>query len=438
MSYNQLFIEALREGYPTSIFTESELKFVTSKELIEVKRDRFWPKFVGEFTTPENSYFSLPKNFEPTDENVELFKKVLLRHKDTKGIDGKTLITNNTFAVSPDGQLKSEKFFYNELKEFFLDYLTYEYIYPSKQKKVHSTSPVTGGKIDVFSTMRTRKQKGPGITYKVKDIKNTEGWNLDDIYWSTINELSTKYATDDDRKQISEMRSFLEDQGYVFSTIDVSDKDQIIKEINKCEVGIIHQPIKNTLIDYFKSRMVGEKFSLNIFYTVKFQYVWEQLVRDALCHSEDWKDKLKDVFLEYKPTKRRYEEDDKPIVYRELMPDLFSYDKQTDKCFIGDAKYYQDPENSHFDKEMYLYNQLIRNKYPMCVFIPSSVTRRIDVREQGEFELLVFNLSVKDVIQDAIDKNSRITVERIHDLILKNCNKYLEVKTRLINGNFIQ
>jgi hypothetical protein len=183
--------------------------------------------------------------------------------------------------------------------------------------------------------------------------------------------------------------------------------------------------------------MVGEKFSLNIFYTVKFQYVWEQLVRDALCHSEDWKDELKDPFLQYKPTRRRYEEGDVQTTYRDLMPDLFSYDKETNKCFIGDAKYYQDPENSHFDKEMYLYNQLIQNKYPMCVFIPSSVTRRIDVREQGEFELLVFYISVKDAIKDATDEKSRVTIERIHDLILKNCNKYLEVKNRLINGNFI-
>ena len=430
MSYNQLFIEALREGYPTSIFTDSELKFVTSKELIEVRRDRFWPKFVGEFTTPENSYFSLPKNFEPTDENVELFKKVLQNYKELKGTDGKTLLTNNTFAVSPD-QLKSEKFFYNELKEFFLDYLTYEYVYPSKQKKVHSTSPVTGGKIDVFSTMRTRKQKGPGITYKVKDIKNTEDWNLDDIYWSTISELSKKYATEDDIKQISEMRSFLEDQGYVFSTIDVSNKDQIIKQINKCDVGIIHQPIKNTLIDYFKSRMVGENFSLNIFYTVKFQYVWEQLVRDALSHNEDFKNQIKEVFLEYKPTRRRYEEGDVPTTYRDLMPDLFSYDTQTDKCFIGDAKYYQDPDNSHFDKEMYVYNQLIDNKYPMCVFIPSSFTRRIDVREQGDFQLIVFRLSVKEAIEDAVTESNR-TINRIQQLIQKNSSP-----NRLRGGNFI-
>jgi hypothetical protein len=147
---------------------------------------------------------------------------------------------------------------------------------------------------------------------------------------------------------------------------------------------------------------------------------------------------MKDVFLQYKPTRRRYEEGDVPTTYRDLMPDLFSYDKQTDKCFIGDAKYYQDPENSHFDKEMYLYNQLIQNKYPMCVFIPSSVTRRIDVREQGEFELMVLHISVKDAIKDATDEKSRVTIERVHDLILKNCNKYLEVKSRLINGNFIE
>lgn len=420
MIYDQIFIEALREGYPTSIFTESELKFVTSKELIDVRRDRFWPKFVGEFTTPENSYFSLPKNFEVTDENVELFKKVLQNYKDTKGTDGKTLITNNTFTVLPDGKLKSEKYYYNELKEFFLDYITYEYIYPKRGKKIHSTSPVKGGKIDVLSTMRTRKQKGPGITYKVKDVENTEEWNLDDIYWSIINELSKKYATDDDIKQISEMRDFLEDQGYKLKTIDVSDKDNMIKDINRCDVGIIHQPIKNTLIDYLKSRMIGEKFSLNIFYTVKFQYVWEDLIRKCLKNNDTFKDEIKSVFLEYKPIRRRYEEGDISKHYRDLIPDLFS--RYSGKSFIGDSKYYQDPENSHFDKEMYVYNQLIDNKYPMCVFVPSNRTRRIDVREQGPFELIVFYISVEDAIKDAIN-DTDITIRRVHQLISKNTSR---------------
>jgi hypothetical protein len=154
-------------------------------------------------------------------------------------------------------------------------------------------------------------------------------------------------------------------------------------------------------------------------------------VRDALCHSDDWKDELKDVFLEYKPTRRRYEEGDVPTTYRDLMPDLFSYDKQTDKCFIGDAKYYQDPENSHFDKEMYVYNQLINNKYPMCVFIPSTTTRRIDVRKQGDFELIVFRISVKEAIEDVL-KETRNIIDRIHELIKKNSNE-----DRLKGGNFI-
>jgi hypothetical protein len=27
----------------------------------------------------------------------------------------------------------------------------------------------------------------------MKDLKNSDEWNLDDIYWSVIDELSTKY-----------------------------------------------------------------------------------------------------------------------------------------------------------------------------------------------------------------------------------------------------
>ena len=80
---------------------------------------------------------------------------------------------------------------------------------------------------------------------------------------------------------------------------------------------------------------------------------------------------------------------------------------------------------------MYVYNQLVGNKYPMCVFIPSGVTRRIDVREQGEFELIVFRISVKESIEDVVNK-TRNTIDRIHELIKKNSNN-----NRLKGGNFI-
>ena len=43
MSYNQIFVEADKEGYPISIFTESELKFLKSKELINIKDGNFQP-----------------------------------------------------------------------------------------------------------------------------------------------------------------------------------------------------------------------------------------------------------------------------------------------------------------------------------------------------------------------------------------------------------
>lgn len=110
MKYSHVFVESRREGYPISIFSESELQFIKSKELIDIRGTHFSPLFVGEFITPENSYFSLPKNFEPTTQNIELFKKVLSRYKDLKGKDGKTLLSNTSFTISPKGELKSEKF----------------------------------------------------------------------------------------------------------------------------------------------------------------------------------------------------------------------------------------------------------------------------------------------------------------------------------------
>lgn len=88
----------------------------------------------------------------------------------------------------------------------------------------------------------------------------------------------------------------------------------------------------------------------------------------------------------------------------------------------------QDPENSHFDKEMYIYNQLINNKFPMCVFIPSSSTRRIDVREQGPFELIVFRISVKEAISDAVEGTNR-TINKIHQLISKNTSDDRKLKS---------
>jgi hypothetical protein len=442
--YKEVFTESLPNGYPISIFSETELKFILSKNLIEVRRDIFFPKFVGEIITPENSYFSVPKNFEPTDENIKLFKEVL---KQYKVIDGRSLITNTTFTVSKSGEYKSEKYYYNELKEYFLDFITYEFIYPSKTKKVHSTSPVSG-KIDVLSTIRNRKQRGPGVTYKVKDITNSDSWNLDDIYWSTIDLLNNKY--EDDNNKISEMKDFLLEQGYVLKNIDLKDINKIIKDINKCDVGIIHQPIKNTLLNFYKSKLISDRFSINVFYTDKFQYVWERLIQKCLFDNKEFRKSLSDRFNRIESRRKWFkniddmnewlsqnnrriknkniQEVDSGLYLRYEMdissiPDIFSV--FNGKKFIGDAKYYKDPENSEFEKEFRTYNTLTDNKYPMCVFVPSNKTRVIHVREEGELELILFKISVNEVINDAIN-GSNNTIEKVQTLLFdkRNTNRF--------------
>lgn len=419
MSYSHVFSESFSQGYPISIFSESELNFIIHKGLIEVSGETFFPKFVGEFVTPENKYFSVPKNFDPTEENIELFKRCLTFYRDLKK-DGKTLLTNNVFSVSSDGGLKSERYYYNELKEFFLDYITYNFIYPEKHQKLFSKRPISGEKIDVFSTMKMRKQRGPGIVYKVKDIENTEDWNLDDIYWTTLSELSTKYSTQDDRNQIQEVSEFLTEIGFNFKIIDISNREKILNDIHRCSVGIIHQPIKNTLISYFENKSLTTNFKLNIFYTIKFQYVWEALVQKALKHNKNFEDELGEFFSNNLPTEGNRSKGDIPTYYRDGYPDLFS--RYQGKSFIGDAKYYQEIDNSNFDKEMYFYNQIIDNKYPMCVFQPWKITKRKVWRRHQNFELLIFMLSVKDVIEDSMSNSDRC-ITRIQELISKNTNR---------------
>ena len=423
-----IFVESNR--YSELPFNEQEFKFLESKNLFLRIGSQYKINFVGEIITPENKFFSLPKNFDKNEENVSLIKIVL---KDYKVISGKSLITNNTFIVSKTGEVKSEKFYYQELKSYFLDFITYEFIYPKKAVKTHSSNPVSGGKIDIFSTLRNRKKMGPGITYKVKDVKNTEGWNLDDIYWSVIDYLSSKY---NDRNEVDEMKYFLESEGYKFKTIDISDSKKMMEDINKCDVGIIHNPIKNTLLSYFQSTGVSESYKINAFYTDNFAFVWEEICRHALKENTKFRKELETKFFRKERRRKWFASESelnsfvnanriKVINKEELInglrleyeidvksiPDIFS--EYNGKRFIGDAKYYQDPENSEFEKEFRTYNTLINNKYPMVVFTPSKRTRVLHVRQEGDLELVIFSVSVEEAISDAIKKENSL-IEKVH------------------------
>ena len=449
----------LTESRPTSIFTEDkkelftedEKKFILSKNLIKVRNDEFIPLFVGELITPENTYFSVPKNFEPIKENIELFKKILDRYKTVTDDKNKTIIFNNSFIVSKTGDIKSERFYFNELKEFFLDFITYEFIYPEKSIKKHSGSPIKNSKIDVLSTIRNRKQKGPGITYKVKDVKNSEKWNIDDIYWTTIKNLSDSFGTESEKLEIQEMYEFLIEEGYKIKKIDVSNIEETLYDIEKCKTHIIHNPIKNTLLSYYKSKSVDLSFTINAFLTKNFEYVWENLIRDGLKHNETEfgvsvdKFKKTEIVEDWFPTGKKSEVDDiiknksgkitrtdrtgfyVEYELKDLGPDLFSYYKG--KRFIGDAKYYKEPDNADFDKEFSTYNTIQGNKYPMVIllpgkrtFIPQGFGYRRGRGEVDERELIVFFIDIKSLFEDCINKTDNV-INRVHQLISKRTRR---------------
>ena len=73
--YKNIFTES--EAYSKSELTTDELNFFREQGFIEVKGNVFYSKFVGEIRTPENKFYSVPKNFPP--ENTELFDKIFGR-----------------------------------------------------------------------------------------------------------------------------------------------------------------------------------------------------------------------------------------------------------------------------------------------------------------------------------------------------------------------
>ena len=213
----------------------------------------------------------------------------------------------------------------------------------------------------------------------------------------------------------------------------------MLSDINKCDVGIIHNPIKNVLLSYFKSTSVSECYKINAFYTDNFAFVWEELMRLSLHENKLFRDELKSNFYR-KETRRKWFPDELSIseflqrnrvsvvnkdslkngfrVSYEIdvksIPDIFS--EYNGRRFIGDAKYYQDPENAEFEKEFRTYNQLMNNEYPMVVFTPSNRTRVLHVREEGDLELVIFNISVERSISDVVNKTN-MTIDTIQTLL---------------------
>jgi hypothetical protein len=388
--------------------------------LVEFNNSKVKVKFVGELITPNTNFISLPKNFTINEKNVDLTLKILNKYKDLKK-DGNTLLSNFSFSYTKEG-IESELFFFKKLKEFFLDYLTYEFIYPKKRIEIHSPRPIKNSKIDIVKTEREIGRKGPGITYKVKDIKNSDKWNLDDIYFTTLINLLDIYGSEKDREKITNMENFLKDEGYKINIIDIND-DKVIDQIKKCETGIIHYPIVNTLIGYYDSKNVSDKYTVRAFYTKSFEYVWEYFSRIVFNYNDEFR---KELNVEKLTVKDR---DDKITEYSDIRPDVFSDYKG--HRFIGDCKYYRNIDGD-FYKEMYQYNIAFGNKYPMVILVPSMKTQRSFIRRHASYELFVIKVSIEEVINDVVS-DTKSVISKVHRM-LESSSRWEKSKTDNISN----
>ena len=487
-------------------FTESEIYEIDSTDdvnfLLEFKEpesknslitkagDKWKINFVGEVKTPNATYFSFPKNVY--DENLSNKQEIvtdlleILKRKDlTTTQEGKSLSINRT------GNYSAERIYFEKLKSYFLDFITYEFIYPQNPKKVHSRRPI-GSKISVFDTVRNKKRFGSGITYRMKDVSNSDDWMLDDIYYHTLQIMKNRLGVSfQEERELNRMCEYLKDEGYEINPmidnliisksgkpiLDMSDSTEVLKKIKSSDVGIIHIPIKNTLIEYYDELSKSSSTnSVNVIFTSNFEKVWERMIQKSLTcdstSSKNFKSELEKNFsgtqIYERPTSTQEKDNyvrsgllvnpdarelsdlnqKKWISFRNgrwwynseediLLPDIFvDYDN---KRFIGDAKYYKDPLNANFQKEFDTYNRCQNNQYPMVVFaIPDS--GNIDTikvptgsedsigrgyRRSGENELILILVSVKKVMKDALYGSKKVL-----DKSLYLINKF----TRKVDG----
>ena len=81
--YKNIFIDSKQYRLDSDI-DEKDISFFTSKKLINISNNLFKINFVGEIKTPYNSYFSVPKNFSISNENIEILKKLLMKYLNLK------------------------------------------------------------------------------------------------------------------------------------------------------------------------------------------------------------------------------------------------------------------------------------------------------------------------------------------------------------------
>lgn len=381
-----------------------DIDFLLKREIVvKLPNGNLKVNFVGEVITPNSKIISIPKNFEVNQESIDLIIDVLKTFRSlTK--NGKSLIENKSFTSGDE--ITSDVQYFKVFKKFFFDHITYDFITPKRKINKHTNIPMASP-FDVVQTEINSERFGGGLTYKLKDKSNLnwKGISLSNIYYSTCKELFEEFGTDEDKDEFISIENYYRSKGHNFNYINV-DEEFVIDEIIKNDVSAVHLAIKSNLISYYKHKSVNEKYKIRIFYSKKFEYVWEYFCRVALKHDDKFKSKIDWVESNYKTSN----------------PDVFS--NYNNKMFIADCKYYNDI-NSDYTKEMYEYNECQNNQYPVIILIPSNETLIVsEPRRHKDIELLISKISLKDIMKDVIEHSNNV-INKIHEIIEFNSNRNL-------------
>jgi hypothetical protein len=387
-----------------------DINFLLDKNLlIKLDNGNYKVNFVGEVITPNSKIMSIPKNFNQSDS--ELIVSVLKKFKSIKK-DGKVIIENRTFTVG--GEIESDIYHFKSLKKFFTDRITYDFITPKKKIKKHTSIPMAA-QFDVVETEMNISKYGGGLTYKLKD-KSNKNWKLEslsNIYYTTLSNLMNEFGSESDREEFKSITDFYKFNGHQFNYIKINE-DKIVKQIEINDVSPVHLPIKSHLLNYYKSKSVKEKWKIRVFYSQEFEYVWEFFCKSVLKHNHKFKEQIE--WVESKKI-------DKEGISKDKVsnPDVFSDFKE--RKFIADCKYYREVE-ADYEKEMYRYNISQGNKYPVLILVPSSTTEYYSAERHENHELLIVNVSLKEVMTDMINETNE-TIENIWNIISENSDRAL-------------
>ena len=165
--------------------------------------------------------------------------------------------------------------FYKNFLNVFNDYLTNDFLVPKKQ--IISDK---GTNIDVIKTIFSLSKQNR-ITYKKDDRSD---FYLRNVFYTILKKLEKKYACSKEKELIKYLEEFYKSKGYIFKEID--NIPEIIPFVEVNNKSLLAYKLVN---DFLSKQRKSKKYEINVFYTDKFEYVFEFMLKKALKHNKNYK-----------------------------------------------------------------------------------------------------------------------------------------------------